>query len=66
MCVYVYINNMCICSDLHPYFVDTYTKARDKVDIAVVTSNFESDEEEEMSGRKIVVPVRYQDSGKIA
>ncbi|XP_034557600.1 uncharacterized protein LOC117825766 isoform X2 [Notolabrus celidotus] len=41
---------------------DTYTKARAKVNEALVTSNLESDQEEEISRRKIVAPVRYQDS----
>lgn len=57
---------ICLCSDLilHPYFVDTYKKAREKVNLAIATSNLESDEEEEMSGRKIVLPQRFQESGK--
>ena len=68
--VYVYINSVCVylplCSDLRPYFEDTYTKARDKFNQAIVTANLESDQEEDIFGRTIVAPVRYQDSDKIA
>ena len=68
--VYVYINSVCVylplCSDLRPYFEDTYTKARNKFNQAIVTANLESDQEEDIFGRTIVAPVRYQDSDKIA
>ena len=50
---------------LHLYFVDTYAEARSKVKEAIVSSSLESDQEL-VSRRKVVAPMRYQDSGKIA
>ncbi|XP_073671169.1 uncharacterized protein [Paramisgurnus dabryanus] len=45
----------------HSFNIHSYSKARDKVNQATVTSNLESDLEEE-AGRKIVTPARYLDS----
>lgn len=68
--VYFYIKSSSgyhpLYSDLHLYFIDTYAEAREKVKEAIVTSNLESDQEEEMSRRKVVAPAWYQDSGKTA
>ncbi|XP_056586500.1 uncharacterized protein LOC130407535 [Triplophysa dalaica] len=42
-------------------YTDTYRKAREKVNQATITSNLESDQEEQ-TGRNIVIPARYLDS----